>query len=402
MKILRINNSDVGGAFQTCLRINQSLQNSDVDSKILVLHQSRQTPHTFNYFDTLSLDFFTKIKYSFTYRWDKWQKNKIQKSLNKGSEAFAFAHTIYALHTHPLVQQADVIHLHWVSNFIDFTDFFRHIQKPIVWTLHDLHPLLGGFHYEKDKDNHSNLAKYNQKVFETKMSVIAKAQHLTLAVASDWLLEQVKANQVLAQFPIHKIPNGIDTNLFKPQDKRKAKEQFNLPLDKKCILFVAENLANPRKGLQYILEAYESMQHLDVCLCLVGKFEQVFSENIICLGSIADEQTLVQIYSASDVLVSTALEESFGNTLIEAMACGVPTIGFGVGGVKDIIRNGFSGYLIEPRNTKDLAQQLDRLLADENLALAMGTNARNIAENEYDIRKQARSYLQIYQSQSIH
>src|SRR5690606_32821939 len=75
-----------------------------------------------------------------------------QKRLNflpQGYEGYSIPTTKYNLFSHPAVQRADIIHLHWVSRFLNYS-FFKDINKPVIWTLHDMNPFLGGFHYLND------------------------------------------------------------------------------------------------------------------------------------------------------------------------------------------------------------------------------------------------------------
>jgi hypothetical protein len=89
-----------------------------------------------------------KIQHSLAYRWDSFQKKQMLKGKPSNYEVFSFPQTVYNITKHPLVQEADIIHLHWVANFLDYRSFFKQIQKPIVWTLHDLNPISEkGFHY---------------------------------------------------------------------------------------------------------------------------------------------------------------------------------------------------------------------------------------------------------------
>ena len=103
-------------------------------------------------------------------------KNKLAEKQNTLSyEILSLPYSSYELNTHPLVQEADCIHLHWVSGILDYTNFFATVSKPVVWTLHDMNPFLGLFHYKADAiANKQIIGELDTEVQQIKIAEIQK------------------------------------------------------------------------------------------------------------------------------------------------------------------------------------------------------------------------------------
>ena len=148
MKILHINTSDHGGAANACIRLHKGLRKQGVSSKILFLnlHNSADN-HLHGFYTNRSKFFFKKILQRLLYR-NKWRTRNLKPVI----EGFFSPKTVHRIENHPLIDWADIIHLHWVTHFLNYPTFFNRVQKPIVWTLHDMNPFSGGYHYSNGFD----------------------------------------------------------------------------------------------------------------------------------------------------------------------------------------------------------------------------------------------------------
>jgi glycosyltransferase involved in cell wall biosynthesis len=407
MKILHINTFDNGGAAKAVWRLHEALLNESIDSKILVLYQENHPrENVFNFCETQQ-SFWQKTKLSLNYRWDAYQKQQLVLNKSKDYEIFSFPQTIYDLAQHPLVQEADVIHLHWVAGFLDYPSFFRRIDKPVVWTLHDMNPFSGGFHYSQDLAN--NLKDYqqlDQQFQQTKIQALKNIQNLHITTPSKWLFEQSSHSQALGNFPHHWIPASLNLEVFKKSDKKFARRVLNLPLNQPIVLFIADSNQNKRKGFVYLKEALSAIKYRQFGLAIAGKGKvERMPFRTHKLDFIFDDRLLSTAYSAADICVVPSLEDNLPNTVLEAMACGTPVIASNVGGIPDMVRHQQTGLLFEPKNVKDLADKIAYLLMEEELRLLYGSNARHIIEQEYNQPLQAKRFIQLYKniisSQSI-
>lgn len=399
MNILHINTFETGGAAKAVLRLHEGLMHHNANSNVLVLHAYGDPKDSVRSFLDSEKSLLQKIKYSLFYRWDQFLKQRVLASKVADYEVFSFPDTIYDLSRHPLVQEADIIHLHWVGGFLDYRSFFKKVDKPIVWTLHDCNPFQGGFHYLRDYlDHQSSFYKLDRQIRKCKKESLLHYDNLEVVNLSSWNYRISSGSGILGHFRHQIIPNGINLDVFKKIDKSAARRIFNLPQDKNIILFVADHIDNKRKGFAYLLEAIKGIDAEENLLVVVGNGK--LSAEIIptrFLNFIGDDRLLAAAYSAADVYVIPTLEDNLPNTVLEAMACETPVIGFDVGGLPDMVLPNKTGLLARPRDAQDLSQKIRYLLDDKEFRDLLGKNARSVAEKEYNIQIQTQKYIQLYE-----
>ncbi|MDX2304268.1 MAG: glycosyltransferase [Microscillaceae bacterium] len=399
MKILHVNTSEAGGAAKAVIRLQEALIQSNVDSKMLVLYKYHSNKEHIYSFQNNRLSLFQKLKYSLHYRWDNFFKSQKLRHKNRNYERFSFPNTIYDLTSHPLVQEADIIHLHWVAGFLDYHTFFKKINKPLVWTLHDLNPFNGGFHYKRDYlENQIDFYKLDRDIRKIKQNALLKLENLTVVNLSSWIYKLSTGSDILGRFKHKFIPNGLDMEVFKKINRQSARRILNLPENKKIILFIADAINNKRKGFQYLSHALSLMPHEDLLLVVVGQGSTDSSPiPTQVLNFITDDHLLATVYSAADICVIPSIEDNLPNTVLESMACETPVIGFQVGGIPDMIKPNKTGLLAKAFDEKDLAAKIKYLLEDEEFRRILGKNARLLAETEYNIHIQSAKYIELYE-----
>ena len=184
------------------------------------------------------------------------------------------------------------------------------------------------------------------------------------------------------------VPAGVDLDLFRPVDKGQARQRLGLR-ERKIILYVGR--IEPIKGLDVLINAMALLEDADDTRLLIvgGKLGQDreldrlksmaadlgIGEKVTFTGAVEQAQ-LPDYYSAADVFVLPSYSESFGLAALEAMACATPVVVSRVGGLKTIVRNGVTGYLIPWHCPEPFAQRLDMLLPNHALREAMGGAAR--------------------------
>ena len=299
------------------------------------------------------------------------------------------------LSQHPLIQQADIIHLHWV-NFgmlsIQNIKQLLNAGKPVYWTLHDMWAFTGGCHhsgacmnFQQACGNCETFIKNPQandlshQIWEEKMQAFQE-RNLHIITCSDWLKERAKKSSILKNQPIESIPNAIDTELFKPGNKADAKKSLGLEPSKKHVLFVAMRVNAPKKGFHYLENALAGLDKSTTELIIVGNAQELPELPLKThkLGHISSPEKMIQIYQASDVFVTPSLEENLPNTIMEAMACGTPCVGFSIGGIPEMIDHQVNGYVADYQSTEDLTAGLNWTLVN-----APEQAARQKAESSY-------------------
>ncbi|MCC5931185.1 MAG: glycosyltransferase [Cyclobacteriaceae bacterium] len=388
MKVLHISTYDRGGAFQSAYRLHQGLLQLGIESRFLVLYKFTNKQDCTAYLESIPIS--QRIFESLKTRFFNYYFSK-----KFGKKAFTFvARSPYSLHKHELVISSDIINLHWVVKFLDIPTFFKSLNKPIFWTLHDLSPISDGFHYEDD------IAEINNKVFkynhQVKLRHLANCTNLTLICPSRWIMDKTESSTFCKEHKKFHLPYGLDFKLFKPQDTAKVRTQLGLSINSIVLLFIADNIQDKRKGLCYLMEALPLLKVKNIELISVGGGKVEFGDGIKHkhLGFVSDPEYLSKIYSVANIFVIPSIEDNLPNTMLESLACGTPVVGFKIGGIAETIINGENGYLAEEITLEALANSIN--LAIKNSAKFERNKIRNKAQNEFELFIQARKYKKHY------
>lgn len=412
MRVLIINTSErIGGAAIAANRLMEALKNNGIKTKMLV--RDKQT-------DQISV---VELKKSWwkvwQFIWERvviWQANHFKKH---NLFAVDIANTGTNITALPEFTQADVIHLHWINQgMLSLTDIRRIIQsgKPIVWTMHDMWPFTGICHYAGDCDKYATqchncpqLYKGSKKdiayrTFQKKKKLFEGAQ-ITFVACSRWLESLAKKSDLIKGQTITNIPNAINTNLFKPRDKKQAREKCHLPQDKKLLLFGSVKITDKRKGIDYLVSACKQIASSypdfskELGVVVFGnqaeQYASLFPFPIYPMNYVSNEKELVDIYNAVDLYVTPSLQDNLPNTIVEAMACGIPCIGFNVGGIPQMIDHLHNGYVAEHQSSKDLANGIHWALTEGEYE-SLSEEACRKAVSSYSESTIAKKYVEIY------
>jgi glycosyltransferase involved in cell wall biosynthesis len=292
------------------------------------------------------------------------------------------------------------------------------INAPIVWSLPDMWAFTGGCHYVSGFDTMcdkytgqcqkcdllgSGKAKdLSFSVLKRKKKTFAKIPEITIIGVSRWLADCAKKSAVFSGRNVVCLPNPINTDVFKPADKRYSRALWNLPKDKKLILFGAISATStPYKGYDLLIEALNKISEENVEFVVFGSSEPQkmpkLRHKIRYTGHLSDDVSLATLYSACDVMVVPSLREAFGQTASESLSCGTPVVAFGHGGLLDIIDHEINGYLARPFDTSDLAKGIDWTLNNENYS-ELCKKAREKAVREFDYGVVVKKYVSLYEN----
>lgn len=313
--------------------------------------------------------------------------------------------------SHPLVRGADVIHLHWINfGFLSLHSLGKlfALGKPVVWTMHDMSTFTGGCHYSRECDRyltHCEFCPYLRKpsagdlssrVFEQKKSLFFNAP-LTLVSPSQWLAELGTRAALTKHLTSLAIPNPIDTSVFTPASS------FSIDLNpaKKWILFAGVNTQDPRKGFAYFKEAAQQLKDRadQWGIVVFGKTDpEALADmglEVRALGSLPAHE-VVNVYQAADVMVVPSLEDNYPNTVIEAMACGTPVVGFDSGGIAEQIEHRTTGYVAQLYSADDLANGIRFVLEEADYG-QLRENTLRVIQQRNSFGVVANAYLSLYQ-----
>jgi len=409
MKILMLNTFDEwGGAARAAFRLHRGVRGSGIDSRLLVQFKSGDVK------DVLcNTHPFVKLT-----RQARLVLDSLPARLHPNRPIHNFTPALLPemLAGKIAAMEHDLLHLHWMAGGFLRLETLKKFRKPLVWTLHDSWAFTGGCHVpfecvryqqrcgacpvlgsSREKDLSRWVWRRKEKAWRN--------LNLTVVTPSRWMADCAKSSALFHEVRVEVIPNGLDLALFKPVDKRLARELLCLPQDKKLILFGAVGGTSDRnKGFPLLLAALQKMSvggWKDTAeLMVFGASEpacvEPFGMKARYFGRLHDEISLVLLYAAADVFVAPSMLESLGYTVMESMACGTPCIAFHQGGVPDLIEHGRTGYLARPYDPDDLAAGIGRVLEDDVARGEMAQRARRKVEEEFALDKVAQRYAALY------
>ena len=318
----------------------------------------------------------------------------------------------------------DVVNIHWVNDGFVRIETFPRLGYPVVWTLHDMWAFCGAQHYVGDDQryltgyNAARTSRYsgwdaNRWVWNRKRRAWSKLNRFVVVTPSVWLGNCVRASSLMRHLTVKVIPNGIDHQIFKPLDRKFARDVLGLPQDRKLVLFGAGGVADdPRKGFAYLVAALKSLasksesknNQNQIDLVIFGSpnrdigLEGIFRTHF--LGKLRDEISLALAYSAADVFVAPSQQDNLPNTVLESLACGTPVVAFNIGGMPDMILHDECGYLATPFDSSDLANGIQHVLELSGNASSnrLREAARIRVTRSFTLPIQAQSYVNLYQS----
>ncbi len=334
-----------------------------------------------------------------------------------GFDLFTHPRTGWVTHFDQTALQGDVLHLHWVANFIDYPSFFSSIPEghPVVWTLHDMNPFTGGCHYTSGCEAFCSTCQHcpqlgrrgpndlSRRAFHTK-SLAFRDKNLHIVADSYWLQSQAQRSSLFSHArSFRTIHYGLKVETLAPQSQSAARREFGIPEDRIVIGFGAASVHDRRKGLRELLQALSQLRTQSKVVALVFGGGSLSAEDgdvqeFINVGYVEDLNRQARVFSAMDLFVMPSLEEAFGLTGLEAMACGVPVVAFAAGGITDYVRPEETGLLAKVGDAAELARQMQWMIDHPDERRGMGARARQMVVGEFTFARQAQKYLDLYDS----
>ena len=415
MKIIHFCNSDlIGGAARAAYSLNKALNNANLTSSMLVQKKSSNEKTVYPFVNTALEKLGYARRIALDYLFIKYLSLK-----KKGRFSFPFWGVNLSRNT--LIKQADIIHLHWINQGYFSIKTFKSLaglNKPIVWTLHDMWAFTGGCHYSGGCEKFISECKncpslkfssendFSNKIFTNKI-LTYKNLNIDIVTCSKWLADEAKRSYLFQNKKITPIPNPIEIDIYKPMDQKTARAKLNLPQDKKLILFGTMTLKEKRKGFSYLKSALDFLDkehpelkdEIEVLVFGSSKNSTIdripFNTNFV--GRIADVNKLVQCYNSADLFAAPSLEDNLPNTVMESLSCGVPVVAFNIGGMPDMIGHKSNGYLAKPYSHQDFAEGLYWILTGTDKQ-KLQTNAREKVINNFTPDIIGKRYLDLYKS----
>ena len=411
MRVLIVNTSErIGGAAVAANRLMDALNNNGIKAKMLVRDKETEDitvahlPHYGNR----------------SFLWERWCVYWHLHFSKKHLWDIDIANAGTDITKLREFKEADVIHLSWINHGMLSLKNIKKILvsgKPVIWTMHDFWPATGICHYAHEC-THFQLAcqhcpllpnggsdhDLSNKIWRRKKEVL-KSGNIFFVACSKWLRDKASQSALLTGQNLTHIPNPIDTRIFTPQDKKMSRLRVGLPADKKLVLFVSQRVTDKRKGMSYFIAAIQKLveKHPGVrqntgIVILGGHSEEISGElplPVFPQGYVNDEKKIVDIYNSADIYVLPSLEDNLPNTIMEAMACGVPCVGFKVGGIPEMIDHQKNGYVANYKDVNDLSAGIYTILSEADQD-RISYECRHKVELNYSQHAVAMKYIEVY------
>jgi glycosyltransferase involved in cell wall biosynthesis len=385
MKILHINHHDkLGGAAIAAFRLHNAMIAAGIDSKYFVQNRTindRDDIYTVNI-----------VERTINYPLNKICEKILAFSMHGINTLFSSFHFGIDITSRKEVKDADIIYLHWINDsFISWRILKKLLKtgKSVFWFMHDMFPITGGCHHALDcvkyktycrqcpcYAKHGILPDLSIGGFNRKFKIYRKFNNLAFISPSKWLYQCARESKLTLNNRIYHIPNLLDVSIYKPFDKKNARQFLSLHFNKKIIGFGAYSaLTSPYKGWSYLKDALVILSKdsnklkMEIEILVFGSsYNKELADPIPFpvrfLGQLYDDYSLVLAYNCLDVFVIPSLAENFPNTIIESLACNTPVVGFAVGGISDTV-NDNTGYLAKYKDSKDLAHGIVQILCNQ-------------------------------------
>lgn len=417
MKIVHVSRSDIaGGAALAAYRLHAGLRALGADSTMLVEEKFSRDESVRE--ARVDDDLRARLRRNLTTRQlrrdsRRWVRDSVEAPL------FSDDRGVFGADLARQLPADACVTLHWVARFVDLARFFHAAgpRRSYIWRLADMNPFTGGCHYDEEcgrfrvacghcpmllRPSSDDLSHRVWRRRRDALSLLRDDQLHVVAI-STWSADRACSSSLLGRFPVSVIPPGVDTTVFTPVDKMSTRRQLGIP-DEACVLvYSAHVLDKPLKGADLLVAALAGMPPHPggLYLLTVGYREMPRVKGPVThihLGGGQDPLHLIAAYAGADLAVVPSRQEAFGQVVIEALACGVPVVGFRTGGVVDAVVDGETGFMAPDMTAESLRETLVRALADLGLLRGMRDACREVAVRRFSADVVAARYLSLYAS----
>ncbi|ABS25449.1 glycosyltransferase [Anaeromyxobacter sp. Fw109-5] len=410
MRVVHLNTADAGGgAARSALRLSLALRGEGVDSLLFVRKRRTDDPTVIQH-DSLVDPRFPRLRDRLDSLPWRLYRRRTRATFDVGMVPDRVAAAVRSL-------RPSIVNVHWIGYAFMRLEALGQLPGRIVWTLHDSWPFTGGCHVPQDCERFTARCGAcpvlgSERELDLSRAVWARKRRswrelsITLVAPSRWMAERAARSSLFGDGRVEVIPNGVDTSVYRPRDRRRAKLRLGLTADAPTVLFAAMWAdRDPNKGFQLLAPALAAVRLADGArphLLVAGsptlhRHPALEGLPAHALGELRGDEAMAEAIAAADVVAVPSMQETFPNTALEALACARPVVGFRIGGMPDLVRDGATGWLLPPFDVRALGEALRSLLHDPGRAEEMGRTGRSAVEGRLDVASWARRYLALYQ-----
>ncbi len=305
-----------------------------------------------------------------------------------------------------------ISHLHWINGVIDFKSLSKLVKlgKKLVWTVHDMEPFSGGCHYSLDCNQlakecikcpivYPPFRRNIRNQFQIKKAFYMKDSSIIYAFPSQWMQKQFNLAFPDVEIRSSIVANPISSIFF--ESNTDIKSVSTSSLNDLVVGFVSTSLNDPLKRFDFVVRVLKKVSestNTTITLVAIGMPANIKTINsnvrIIQPGLISDEKIILNFYASMDILISASLSESFGLSIAEAGALGIPSIVQNGSGSSEIITDGFNGLIANDES--EFISKLIEFTKNNSLREKLSINVKAYAEENWHIKKVAARYDEIY------
>lgn len=310
----------------------------------------------------------------------------------------------------------DILHAHDITNALSVQTLgwlARH--RPLVWTLHDCSPFTGGCLYPLDCVSYrehcgrcpqqgiwplQGLVDFTEPMLARKRRFAATTRFTALA-PSGWMADLAESSSFFPRPQI--VSNGIDLSVFRPVAKDQARWQLDLPKDRPLIAICSSDLGDARKGTRIAFDLARAARDYSPLVLAIGRRDATLHQEFSGLeirssGFLTDRSTLALWYSAADLMLFCSLADNQPLTVMEAMACGTPVVGFATGGMPELVDQNENGWLASTGGVAALSTQILDILGDRERLRRWSEAAAAKAAREFGWERCLAAHVTLYQA----
>ena len=405
MKVVHLTTVDKSGAGRAAIRVTQALRQNGIDASLLCLHNQSGSQYGVKKYNVPKNNLWHRLLYRFHICLPDYKCREKLYSSYKVLDGVHWLHSDIRVERDTEVATADIIHLHWVDQFVDLPSLLKQAKQPIVWTLHDMTAFSGLCNYYYyycpkykeqcgkcpaiDSDNEADLSR---TLWREKRNLYRKYLHrLHIVTCSNWLATCARESSLLSKADISVIPNCVDTEIYYPMLHQVEYSVLRLMLG-------AADAKDPNKGYERLVRiitkfALQTEYRVEVLIVGNNSNDIVLPDNInvVSYGFVDSDMELAKIYNKSDVLLYGSYRDNLPNMIMESMACGVPVVAFPIGGIPDLVEHKETGYLAESED--DYIEGIKFCVKNREI---LGRNSRNKVLREYTPAIVAEKYKKLY------
>lgn len=311
----------------------------------------------------------------------------------------------------------DVIHFHNIHGYYLDLSVARAVGRlriPVVWTFYNAWPIAGKCGHFVDCDRWKPgcgqcpyVREYPRAFLDSsawmwprKPELLGKVWKPVIVSPSQWLASLVR-EALEENCPVRVIPHGIDTDVFRPLGRDGSRREVGLDVGKRVVLFGANKLSSRIKDTTQFLESLRYVGAPDLIAVIAGSEGEGIDRTKVpvevqLLGPVRGSERMAKLYNAADIYCITSLADNFPTTVLEAMACGTPVVGFAVGGIGEQVTTE-CGTLVEAGDVQALGKAIAELLDGEAARDRIAACCRQRARQKCSLQQFVQAHLTLYE-----